>query len=147
MACAQVNTLSRHPISPVLGALYQMQGIPPSPRRTPTTRSRGSGRLDRPYPGRLLLCVELWPTFLLSSGSEPGSLAIRVRGGGESEQRKCSSTRRAPRETLPGLRRTKTSTDAAAARHWLGQQANERNRGIRSRAPQRRCSATEDRRT
>ena len=55
-----------------------MQGIPPSPRRTPTTRSRGSGRLDRPYPGRLLLCVELWPTFLLSSGSEPGSLTIRV---------------------------------------------------------------------
>ena len=34
--------------------------------------SSGSGRLDRPYPGRLLLCVELWHTFLLSSGSEPG---------------------------------------------------------------------------
>ena len=34
--------------------------------------SSGSGRLDRPYPGRLLLCGELWHTFLLSSGSEPG---------------------------------------------------------------------------
>src|SRR6266853_1528305 len=34
--------------------------------------SSGSGRLDRPYPGRLLLCVELWHTFLLGSGSEPG---------------------------------------------------------------------------
>src|SRR5262245_45861646 len=32
----------------------------------------GSGRLDRPYPGRLLLGRELWHTFLLSSGSEPG---------------------------------------------------------------------------
>jgi len=37
--------------------MYQIQGVHPSPRRTPTTRSRGSGRLDRPYPGRLLLCV------------------------------------------------------------------------------------------
>src|SRR5215831_1302426 len=80
MACALVNAIGSHPNCPVLGALYQMQGIPPSPRRTPTTRSRGSGRLDRPYPGRLLLCVELWPTFLLSSGSEPGSLAIRAQG-------------------------------------------------------------------
>src|SRR5438094_6017368 len=34
--------------------------------------SSGSGRLDRPYPGRLLLCEERWHTFLLSSGSEPG---------------------------------------------------------------------------
>src|SRR5262249_18450467 len=34
--------------------------------------SSGAGRLDRPYPGRLLLCLELWHTFLLSSGSEPG---------------------------------------------------------------------------
>src|SRR5215510_8544780 len=37
----------------------------------------GSGRLDRPDPGRLLLCFELWHTVLLSSGSEPGSLTIR----------------------------------------------------------------------
>src|SRR4030095_428178 len=28
--------------------------------------------LDRPCPGRLLLCAELWHTFLLSTGSEPG---------------------------------------------------------------------------
>src|SRR5215475_581047 len=34
--------------------------------------SSGSGRLDRPYPGRLLLCLALWHIFLLSSGSEPG---------------------------------------------------------------------------
>jgi hypothetical protein len=30
------------------------------------------GRLDRPYPGRLLLCAERSHTFLLSNGSEPG---------------------------------------------------------------------------
>ncbi len=38
----------------------------------PPAKDRGSGRLDRPYPGRLLLCVKSWHTFLLSSGSEPG---------------------------------------------------------------------------
>src|SRR5262245_28767702 len=88
-----------------------------------------------------------YPEGLGDSSRRSSPLDGGVRGGGESAQRKYSSTRRAPRETLPGLRRTKTSTDAAAARHWLGQQANERNRGIRSRAPQRRCSAIEDRRT
>jgi PHP family Zn ribbon phosphoesterase len=30
------------------------------------------GWLDRPYPVRLLLCSELWHTFLLSHGAEPG---------------------------------------------------------------------------
>ena len=35
-------------------------------------QSRGSGRLDLPYPGRLLLCAYRCHTFLLSNGSEPG---------------------------------------------------------------------------
>jgi hypothetical protein len=72
VACAQVNTLGSHPNFPVLGALCQIQSIHSSPRRTPTAKDSGSGRLDRPYPGRLLLCVDSWHTFLLSSGSEPG---------------------------------------------------------------------------
>ncbi len=48
---------------PVLGALYQMQGAHPAPRRTPTAKGSGSGRLDRPDPGRLLLGVDLWHPF------------------------------------------------------------------------------------
>ena len=47
--------------------------------------SHGSGRLDRPYPGRLLLGRELGHTFLLSSGSEPGSLTLR-----HEDQERCS---------------------------------------------------------
>src|SRR5215468_4281414 len=35
MACTQVNTISRHPNCPVLGAMCQMQSIHSSPRRTP----------------------------------------------------------------------------------------------------------------
>jgi len=42
-----------------------------------TPRS-SSGQLDRPYPGRLLLRRELWHTFLLRSGAEPGALTTRV---------------------------------------------------------------------
>jgi len=70
MACAQVNAISPFPNFPVLGAMCQIQGLHPSPRRTPTACS-GSGRLDLPYPGRLLLRV-LHPSFLLNDGSLPG---------------------------------------------------------------------------
>ena len=36
VACAQVKTIGSHPNFPVLGAMCQIQGIHPSPRRTPT---------------------------------------------------------------------------------------------------------------
>jgi len=70
--CASPLASGSHPNFPVLGAMCQMQSIHFSPRRTPTAKDSSSGRLDRPDPGRLLLCRELWHTFLLSSGSEPG---------------------------------------------------------------------------
>src|SRR5216683_4624404 len=57
--------------------LPALQSIHSSPRRTLTATDSGSGRLDRPDPGRLLLGVERWHTFLLSSGSEPGELTPR----------------------------------------------------------------------
>jgi hypothetical protein len=57
--------------------LGQMQGTHPSPRRTPTATGSGSGWWDRPYPGRLLFCAELWHTFLLSHGVEPGELTLQ----------------------------------------------------------------------
>ena len=47
-------------------------GHPPFTSPNARCLHSGSGRLDRPYPERLLLCVENWHTFLLSSGSEPG---------------------------------------------------------------------------
>jgi len=72
MACAQVNTFSRHPTCPVLGALYPMQSIHSSPRRPPAARGSGPRRLDRPYPERRLLCVRCGHTFLLSTGAELG---------------------------------------------------------------------------
>jgi hypothetical protein len=43
VACAQVKTLSRPPISPVLGALGQMQSLLSSPRRTPAATAAVPG--------------------------------------------------------------------------------------------------------
>jgi hypothetical protein len=43
VAGAQVHTLSRHPISPVLGTLWQIPSIPSSPRRTPAAAAAVPG--------------------------------------------------------------------------------------------------------
>ena len=43
MACAQVNAIGSHPNSPVLGAMYQIQGIHSSPRRTPAAEAAVPG--------------------------------------------------------------------------------------------------------
>jgi hypothetical protein len=39
MAYALVKTISSHPNFPVLGAMYQIQSIHSSPRRTPTAKA------------------------------------------------------------------------------------------------------------
>ena len=43
MACASVQTISRHPNFDVLGAMCQIQGVHPSPRQTPTAKAAVPG--------------------------------------------------------------------------------------------------------
>ena len=73
------------------GLSSSLSSVPMQGGTLPAQGRRGSGRWDRPYPGRLRLGVERWHTFLLSSGSEPGEPTIR-KGWGIWRNRACSSS-------------------------------------------------------
>src|SRR4029453_6431727 len=63
------------------GGICKKPQHPLFPSPNARCRNSGSGRLDRPYPGRLLLCADRWHTFLLSRpGGSEGQFFGQVGG-------------------------------------------------------------------